>query len=246
MAARVAEIDIASKFEGFVFDPRLRNIFGQKHSTIDLREILDSGKILLVSLARGELSETTSRFMGMILLALLQNAALGRIRAGNGQRRPFFLYVDEFQSIATQNFVSLLSEGRKFGLGLILANQFTSQIRNARIMESILGNVGTLLAFRTGPHDSELIEREMFPVVDASDFMNLPNHTAYLKALTRGEPSRPFIIQTRLPATPLDEATIETVRALSRKKYSKPRSKVEEQIALSFKCAAEPALTEED
>lgn len=237
---------IASKFEGFMFDPRLRNIFGQKRSTIDLREILDSGKILLVNLARGELSETTSRFMGMILLALIQNAALGRIRAVNGQRQPFFLYVDEFQSIATQNFVSLLSESRKFGLGLILANQFTSQIRNARIMESILGNVGTLMAFRTGPHDSQLIEREMFPVVDSSALMNLPNHTAYLKALTRGEPARPCVIQTTLPATPLDEATIERVRALSRGKYSKPRYEVEQQIVLSFKVASEPAITEEN
>ena len=230
---------VASKFEGFVFDPRLRNIFAQKHSTINLSDIIAAGKILLVNLAKGELTETNSRFMGMLLLAALQTAALSCIRIPEKERRPFFVYVDEFQSVASQNFVSLVSEGRKFGLGLVLANQFISQVRNARIMDSLLGNVGTLIAFRVGPADAEIIEREMRPEVSQSDLLNLPNHRAYLKALANGEPARPFVVQTVLPANPAGSDVADRIRTLSRNKYAKPRANVEEEITRSLKVTSE-------
>ena len=106
---------IGSKFEGFVFDPMLRNIFGQKRSTISLRKIMDNRQILLVNLAKGEITEPNSRFLGMVLLAKLQAAAMGRAKAPEQERPVFHVYVDEFQSIATQSFITLLSEGRKFG-----------------------------------------------------------------------------------------------------------------------------------
>ncbi|MCS7258591.1 MAG: type IV secretion system DNA-binding domain-containing protein, partial [candidate division WOR-3 bacterium] len=121
---------VGSKFDSFVFDPMLRNIFGQKHSTINIKNIMNQGKILLVNLAKGELTETNSRFLGMVLLAKIMTAATGRVKIPPQNRKEFYLYVDEFQSIATQSFITLLSEARKFGVSLILANQFISQIKN--------------------------------------------------------------------------------------------------------------------
>jgi len=120
-----------------VFDPKLRLIFGQKRSSVNIQEIMDSGKILLVNLAKGKLAESNARFLGMVLMAKIQAAAMERARIPAAERRRFYLYVDEFQSLATQSFTMLLSEARKFGLGLILANQFASQIRDERILQSI-------------------------------------------------------------------------------------------------------------
>jgi len=221
---------IGSKFEGFVVDPMLRNIFAQKRSTINLREIMNSGKILLVNLAKGQLAEANSRFLGMLLLAKLQAAAMERINDPAETRRDFYVYVDEFQSIATQNFISLLSEGRKFGLGMILANQFISQVRDQRIIESALGNVGTLVSFRLGPYDAALVEREMLPEVGQADLMNLPNFHAYMKTLINGEPTRPFSIRVSPPAVPLNAERVREITASSREKYGRPRREVEREI----------------
>lgn len=225
---------IGSKFEGFVFDPMLRNLFGQKRSTIDLREVMDTGKVLLVNLAKGELTEANARFLGMVLLAKLQAAAMGRGRVPRAQRRDFFVYVDEFQSLATQNFTTLLSEGRKFRLGLVLANQFVSQLKQTGIAEAILGNVGTIASFRLGQADAELMEREMFPVFNRHDLLNLPNWHAYVSTLVEGQTVHPFTMDTVLDPTHPDPTTADRVRAHSRTRYARPRVEVEEEIARSL------------
>jgi hypothetical protein len=221
---------VGSKFEGFVFDPMLRCIFAQKRSTINLRRVMNKGKILLVNLARGELTEANSRFFGMLLLAKLQAAAMARIKVAPETRREFYVFVDEFQSIATQNFISLLSEGRKFGLGMILANQFISQVRDQRIIESALGNVGTLVSFRLGPYDAALVEREMLPEAGEAGLMNLPNFHAYLKTLINGEPTRPFGIRVSPPAVAPNAERAREITASLREKYGRPRREVEREI----------------
>lgn len=236
---------IGSKLESFVFDPRFRNIFGQKRATVNVSDAMDSGKILLVNLARGELTEMNSRFMGMILLALLQNAAMRRGRQEGGKRRPFFLYVDEFQSMATQSFVSLLSECRKFGVGLVLANQFISQISNTRITDAILGNVGTLISFRVGPGDCDVIEQQISPGAGSLSLLNLPNFMAYVKALTNGDPSRSFAVQAMRPSRMVDPDVVATVRTLSRQRYGRPRAEVERIVAQSFRSTCEETQKEE-
>jgi len=224
---------IGSKFEGFIFDPMLRNIFGQKRSTIDLRKIMDERKILLVNLAKGELTETNSRFLGMVLLAKLQTSAMGRVRLPSHERRDFHVYVDEFQSIASQSFITMISESRKFGLSLNLANQFISQIKDPRIMQSIFGNVGTLICFRLGQADAEFMEREMFPVFSRSDLINLPNWHAYMATLVNGQTVRPFNVQTVLNPAVYDAAVADRVQACSREKYARPRSEVIRKITTS-------------
>lgn len=211
---------IASKFEQFVFDPTLRKMFGQARSTINFRELMDQGKILLVNLAKGEISDLSSRFLGMVLLAKLQAAAMGRVKIPLEQRRPFFVYVDEFQNIATGSFISMLSEGRKFGLGLVLANQFISQLEDRKIVESIFGNVGTLIGFRVGQADGEILEKYFYPVFSRSDLISLPNWHSVMSTLVSGQTVQPFSVETKLILSEYDRDRADRAREASRNKYS--------------------------
>lgn len=227
---------ISSKFEDFVFDPKLRLIFGQRRSTINLRRIMDEGKILLVNLAKGELTEANAQFLGMLLMAKLQAAAMQRSTVPADKRRIFYVYVDEFQSLATQNFVLLLSEARKFGIGLVLANQFISQIRNERIVDSIFGNVGTLISFRVGQNDAEhFLEPQFIPYFHRHDLTNLPNWHACVKTTVDGQVVPPFSLHTVLPQQKWEKKIAEKVRHFSRSRYGRPRGIVEREIEESLK-----------
>lgn len=221
---------ISSKFEDFVFDPKLRLLFGQKHSTIQIRNIMDEGKILLVNLAKGPLTEANSRFLGMILLAKIQTAAMSRYKLPKAQRRPFYLYVDEFQSLATENFTLLLSESRKFGLGLVLANQFMSQIKDPNIMQGISGNVGTTISFRVGMEDSKLLEPRFQPYFDHQDLTNMPNWTACVRTTVAGQTTAPFTLLPLCPAIVSDPQAAKLAREHSRQTHGREREDVEREI----------------
>jgi energy-coupling factor transporter ATP-binding protein EcfA2 len=225
---------IASKFGGLIFDPQLRLIFGQHRSTVNFAQAMNEGKIVLVNLSKGVLGITNARFFGMVLLTKLYAEAMKRAKLPEDQRRDFFIYVDEFHAVATQAFVNLLSEGRKFGVNLVLANQFMTQIRDSRIMDSILGNIGTLICFRLGLEDAERLEKEFLPVFTRLDLMNLPNWTACVRTLRCGQRVKPFTIQTEPNATPYDEYQAQRVRETSRHRYGRPRAKVEEEISKSL------------
>lgn len=224
---------ISSKFENFLFDPMVRNIFAQKHSTIDFRDIMDNEKILLINLAKGELTETNSKFLGMFLLAKLQSEALERLDLPVEQRKDFTIYIDEFQSISTQNFISLLSEGRKFGINLVLANQFTSQIPK-NILASIIGNVGTMICFRLGIIDAEMLEEKFLPVFNKYDMANLPNWTALISTLNKNQLISPFTLETINDVNSRDKKAAQEIINLSNKKYGKSVKEVEEIIQKSF------------
>lgn len=232
---------IASKFDDFVFDPKLRMIFGQKRSGIDLGRIMDEGKILLVNLSKGVLAESNARFLGMVLMAKIQAAAMQRVRLPVAQRRMFYLYVDEFQSIATGNFIAMLSEARKFGLGLVLANQFFTQVDDRRIMQSIVGNVGTTVCFRVGREDAEGLEPVFLPAFDRHDLANLPNWSACVKTTVAGQVASPFTLRTLpLPSAGKSAVAAEII-ARSRARYARPRAEVEEEIRQSLGPTREPA-----
>lgn len=223
---------VGSKFEAFIFDPLLRNIFGQKRSTLDLGKVMDEGKILLVNLAKGELTEANSRFLGLVLMAKLQAVVMERVKVSKTKRRDFNIYIDEFQNIATQNFVTLLSEGRKFRVNLTLATQFIGQVE-PRIVHSILGNVGTIICFRLGQLDAELMEKEFFPRFNRYDLLNLPNWHAYVSMLVEGKTTIPFSMCTLVDDIPYDAARARACIAASRKRYGTPRHVVEAAIARS-------------
>lgn len=225
---------LSNKFTDFVFDPRLRGIFGQPKSTIDFQLAMNEGKIILINLAKGLLGEANSRFLGFILMAKFQAEAMKRAKMPPTQRKPFFLYIDEFQSLATENFTILLSEARKFGMGLILANQFISQIRNPLIMQSVFGNVGSFLSFRLGREDAQFIEPQYLPFFDQVDLANLPNWHVAARLNIKGKSLSPFTLQTVLPSVQSDPQIAQKVRELSRNKYSTPRSVVEKLIEQSL------------
>lgn len=222
---------LSSKFMDFVFDPRLRLIFGQPQSTFNLQEIMNDGKILFINLAKGLLGEANSRFLGLILMAKIQAEAMKRGKLPPNKRRPFFLYVDEFQSLATENFSILLSEARKFKLGLVLANQFLSQIADQSIIRAVFGNVGTFLSFRLGREDAGIVEPQFLPYFDQMDLINMPNWQVAMRTTVDGASLHPFSLNTILPAREYDPKIASQVRTRSRVEHGKTREQVEKMIS---------------
>jgi hypothetical protein len=222
-----------SKLAEVVASSAIRNILGQKRSTIDFHRAIDEHKVILVNLGVGEtarnpLSPRHGRVLGMLLLGRLYAAAKERPLS---QRKPFHVYVDEFQSLATETFVDMLSELRKFRVSLVLANQFVSQIKDERIVQAIFGNVGTMVVFPVGLGDAPLLEPEMAPL-SRGDLTNLPVWHAYVRA--PGRAPTPFTISSILDLTPNDPERARAVRASSRERHGRPVAEVEAEIAGSL------------
>ena len=221
---------ITSKLSTFLYNNTVRNIISAQKSSLDMRKIMDEGKILLVDLCKGSLGDIISHFLGMILVGKILNASLSRRDVKNKKTlKDFYLYVDEFQNLATDNFISILSEARKYRLNAILTNQYLTQIP-PRIHEAIVGNVGTVMSFRVGMVDAEILEKEFYPVFTKFDLMNLPNWRAYISMLVDGEAVRPFSMQT-LPEDSLKSSSIENeIKKRSGKRYGRRVSDIEEEI----------------
>jgi TraM recognition site of TraD and TraG len=186
---------IQNKVGEFLVNPILRRIVGQPKSALNLRQMMDEGKILLVNLAKGKIGEDTAALLGAMLVTKISLAALSRAELPETDRRDFHLYVDEFPSFTTTAFASMLAEMRKYRVGLVLAHQYLSQLDEA-VQDAILGNVGTMIAFRTGLTDALLLEKEFFPEFRASDLVGLPNYHIYLKLMIDGVVSKPFSAAT--------------------------------------------------
>lgn len=151
--------------------------------------MMDEGKVLLVNVSKGRLGADSSLMLGALVLSTLSLAALSR--ADSTERRPFFVYVDEFQSFTTLMLATMLPELRKYGVGMTLANQHLHQLDPA-IRSAVLGNAGTLISFRVGAEDAPYLAREFQPTFDVEDLLNLPNHSIYLKLMVDGTPSKGF------------------------------------------------------
>ena len=190
---------IQNKVGAFLADPRLYRIVTNSPVDLHFRKLMDEGKILVVNLAKGRLGDDTASLLGALLVTTLGLAGLSRVDIPEHSRRDFFLYVDEFQSYTTLSVANMISELRKFRVGLILAHQHLYQLE-PDVRHAVLGNAGTLIAFRLGPEDAGVIAREFEPVFSPRDLMNLPNHSIYLKLMIDGEPSRPFSADTLPPS----------------------------------------------
>jgi hypothetical protein len=182
---------IQNKVGAFLANPVLNRILTQRKSSFDLRRVIDDGKFLLVNLAKGKIGEDSAALFGALLVTSMGLAALSRSELAEKDRRDFFLYLDEFQSFTTLSLASMLSELRKYHVGLILAHQHLSQI-NLQLMDAILGNAGTIISFRLGLQDAEILEKEFQPIFSSEDLVNLPNFHIYLKLMIDGAVSRPF------------------------------------------------------
>ncbi len=219
---------IQNKVGQFLSASIIRNIVSQVKSTIDLRNIMDEGKILIVNLSKGRIGEENMRLLGGMLIARLQMAAMERVDMPEDERRDFYLFVDEFQNFATESFASILSEARKYRLCLTVAHQYVEQLTE-EVRAAVIGNVGTLLAFRVGSTDAEFLEREFMPTFTADDLVNLTKYTIYLKLMVDGVASPPFSANT-LPPIAKFTGNAQKVIAVSRERYSMPRATIAEKV----------------
>jgi hypothetical protein len=216
----------SAKFEDFVNDPRINLIFGQPYSTIDFADVVENNKILLINLSKGLLGEANASLLGMMLMAKLNSVFMQRMKnlSRNTKLNPFYLYVDEFQNIATENFSILLAEARKFGLGLILANQYMKQVSDHKILDAIIGNVGTIISFRLGIEDAKIMANQYLPHYEAQDISELPNYYAILRTNVEGERTIPCNFKTVLTPHSEHYVDVDDLVNLSRNKYSTPKN----------------------
>ena len=156
-----------------------------------MQQVLDGSKILICDLSKGKIGEDACTLLGCMLVTTIQLAALYRARMPQHERKPFFLYIDECQTFVTLSFSDMLSEARKYGLGVFMANQFLDQL-NEQVRAAVFGNCGTVISFRVGAADAALLEKEFYPVFEATDFVNLPRYTMYIKLMIDGATSQPF------------------------------------------------------
>lgn len=221
---------IQNKVGQFISAPLIRNIIGQVRSTIDMREVMDKGKILILNLSKGRIGEDNSMLLGALLVTKIQLAAMSRVDVPEEKRRDFFLYVDEFQNFATESFANILSEARKYRLSLTLAHQYIAQM-DEKVRDAVFGNIGTLISFRVGAEDAEFLEKEFKPEFFGQDLVNLAKYNIYLKLMIDGVAGRPFSACTLTPFPRLsEESNKERIIKVSRDRYGTPREKVEESI----------------
>ncbi|MCP6718239.1 MAG: type IV secretion system DNA-binding domain-containing protein [Patescibacteria group bacterium] len=228
---------IQNKIGQLISNPLIRNIIGQVKSRLNMRELMDDGKILIANLSKGKIGEENSRLLGALLITKLQLAAMSRVDIPEKQRKDFFLYVDEFQNFATEAFANILSEARKYRLSLVLANQYMAQLeemtalgRSTKVRDAVFGNVGTFIVFRVGAEDAEYLEKEFVPEITAEDFVNLAKYNVYIKLMIDGVAGRPFSAHTLEPYKFPDQSHKDKIIMVARERYSIERSVVEEKI----------------
>jgi hypothetical protein len=220
---------IQNKVGRFISSAVIRNIIGQVKSTINLREIMDEGKILLVNLAQGKLGEETASLLGGMIITRLQSTAMERTDQSFEDRRDFYLYVDEFQNFATVSFAKILSEARKYKLNLTMTNQYIDQLP-LEVRQAIFGNVGTLGSFVVSQSDAAILEKEFAPDVTADDLVSLDAHAMYIKLCIDGMTSVPFSAKS-LPPRYIPYGLKKEVIEASREKYSVEREVIEDKIS---------------
>lgn len=220
---------IQNKVGQFLSSSTVRNIVGQPKSSFDPRAIMDDGKILLLDLSIGRIGEDNAALLGAMMITKIQLAAMQRTDTPENKRRDFYLYVDEFQNFATDSFAVILSEARKYHLNIIMTNQYIAQMPEI-VAKAIFGNVGTLVSFRVGATDASALVKEFEPVFDANDLVNLANYHIYVKMAIDGV-TRPAFSAVTLPPSGERSDNRDKIIAVSRERYTKDRTFVEEKIA---------------
>ena len=227
---------ILNKVGAFTANPIIRNIIGQPKSSFDIRKIMDEGKILVVNLSKGLIGEDNAAILGSFLVTKVQLAAMSRSDIPNVEdRRPFYLYVDEFQNFATDSFSVILSEARKYGLNLTVANQYTSQMTES-VRDAVFGNVGTTISFRVSADDAPILSKQFEPIFEAQDLLNLNNRHFVVSMIINGEKTPAFSATTLSIPKPPNDITPRIVRN-SRLVYARSREEVEEDIRANIEAA---------
>jgi hypothetical protein len=234
---------VVSKFGAFLSNEMMRNIIGQTKSSFNLREVMDNKKILIVNLSKGKTGDLNSKLLGMIFVMKFQAAAMSRADIPEDQRQDFCLYVDEFQNFSTDSFSTIMSEARKYHLNLVVANQFTTQL-SEEIRDAVVGNVGTIVSFRIGQNDVDLLSRYFQPLFTGDDLLRVPNHNTIVRTLIRGVPTQPFSMATIPALGQPNPQLLQALKQLSAAKYGRPKAQVQAEIfaRLATKEVAKPAF----
>lgn len=221
---------VLNKVGAFTANPTIRNIIGQPKSTFNIRQIMDEGKILIVNLSKGLIGEDNASILGSFLVTKIQLAAMSRSDIPNiADRRPFYLYVDEFQNFATDSFATILSEARKYALNLTVANQYISQMTET-VRDAVFGNVGTMISFRVSADDAPILSKQFEPQFEPTDLLQMHNRHFIVNMVVGGEKTPAFSATTlTLPPEQIDNTgrIIENTRRL----YSRSRAEVELEIS---------------
>lgn len=223
---------ITSKIDPLTANDYIRPIIGQQQSAFNFRQLMDERKILLVNLSKGRLGELNANLIGMIFVGKILMAALSRVDDPTASFAPFYLHIDEFQNISTPSIASILSEARKYKLGLAVAHQYIAQL-DPVIKDAVFGNVGSMAVFRVGNEDAQALENQFNPVFSVHDIMNIPNFNAYMRVLANGVPTQPFSVET-LPPIHSDPARAASLMQLSLARYGRSRYEVEAEIQARY------------
>ncbi|MBI3816680.1 type IV secretion system DNA-binding domain-containing protein [Candidatus Peregrinibacteria bacterium] len=229
----------SAKFGPFVTNTTMRNIIGQPKSAFTIRQIMDSGTILLVNLSKGKIGDVNAQLLGLIFVNKVNMAALSRADVPQRDRRRFYLYVDEFQNFVTDAFATILSEARKYELGLIMAHQYIGQLvgkteeygqASTKMRDAVFGNVGTILSFKIGAEDAEYMAKEMAPVLSEQDVIGIPNFHCYVKLNINNTTSRPFSMATIYDESDRNEKLAALIKEYSRMKFGRKKIFVNQEI----------------
>lgn len=223
---------IQNKIGQFTSNPLIRNIIGQDKSSFDFREVMDKKKIMIVNLSKGRVGEGNANLIGSMLITKIYLAAMSRAEKNEAELSTlpnFYLYADEFQSFANKSFADILSEARKYKLNLTIAHQYIEQMEE-EVRNAVFGNVGTMISFRVGAFDADVLEKEFAPVFTAEDLVNLGFTQIYLKLMIDGVSSQPFSATTMPPIARPDISFKGEVIESSRKQFASPREVVEKNI----------------
>lgn len=230
-----------SKFGPFVTNTTMRNIIGQTKSAFNVRESMDTEKVLLINLSKGKIGAINAQLLGLIMVAKINQAAMGRADMAKEDRKDFYLYVDEFQNFATDTFAAILSEARKYRLNLIMAHQYIAQLsegaggvavgqKDSKIRDAVFGNVGTMMNFKVGAEDAEYFEKEYSPVLSQQDILGIANYKAYIKLNINNTTSRPFSLETIWDPDGRNYKIAEIIKKYARMKYGRKKEFVDAEI----------------
>jgi hypothetical protein len=221
---------VLNKVGAFTANPVIRNIIGQPKSTFNIREIMDDGKILIVNLSKGLIGEDNASILGAFMVTKIQLAAMSRSDIPDiNDRRPFYLYVDEFQNFATDSFATILSEARKYGLNLTVANQYISQMTDT-VRNAVFGNVGTMITFRVSADDAPILAKQFEPQFESNDLLQMHNRHFIMNMVINGEKSPAFSATTLTLPPPQIDNTGKIIEN-TRRNYSRDRASIEQEIS---------------
>lgn len=229
----------AAKFGGFITNTMMRNIIGQTKSSFDIFDVMQQKKLLFINLSKGTLGDINSTLLGLIMVSKIQMAAMRRQNIAKEERSDFFLYIDEFQNYVTDSIESILSEARKYRLGLVIAHQYLGQLQKSdaltksslNLKDAIFGNVANKICYRIGPEDAEFIAKDFAPIFSNQDLVNIDNRKAVMRLCIDGQASSAFSLNPVNPYTEKgDPMLAKAYKELSRLKYGRDREFIEKEI----------------